>query len=158
MILAPYTKTKQNPEARALLEQHAPGDITWARIDEGDDTAYSRILVDAWEALGDLVVVEHDVGIRDGVLQELLDCGQPWCGFPYPIGDQLLVCLGCTKFSAHLKASLPNLMVVAATVDDSGMPAGDWRRMDVRIADRLEALGHQRHVHGPPVTHFHLYP
>lgn len=158
MILAPYTAAKQDVEARALLEQHAPEEITWRRIDPGDDTAYARALVEAWAVPGDLTVVEHDVGIRAGVIEELLDCSQPWCGFPYAIGTQLLVCLGCTRFSAHLKASLPQLMEQAAAIADSGMQAGDWRRMDVRIAGCLERYGHQRHVHLPEVQHFHTYP
>jgi hypothetical protein len=158
VILAPYTTAKQNPEARALLEKHTPGEITWRQIDPGDDTAYSRILVEAWATPGDLTVVEHDVGIRAGVIEELAGCSQPWCGFPYAIGDQLLVCLGCTRFSAHLKASLPDLMAEAAADTDSGVRAGDWRRMDVRIAGHLEGFGHRRHVHLPEVRHFHTYP
>lgn len=158
MILAPYTVAKQNPVARDLLIEHAPDEITWREIDPADDTAYSRILVDAWAEPGDLVIVEHDVGIRAGVIDELLACGQPWCGFEYAIGTQLLVCLGCTRFTSHLKTSLPGLMSTAASIDDSGVKAGDWRRMDVRIAGRLEALGHRRHVHSPPVDHMHRYP
>jgi hypothetical protein len=158
VILAPYTRDKQNPLAKALLIEHAPSEITWREIDPADNTAYARILVEAWEQPGDLFVVEHDVGIRAGVIEELLACDQPWCGFEYAIGTQLLVCLGCTRFTAHLKASLPNLMAEAAAVADSGVQAGDWRRLDVRIAGRLEALGHRRHVHGPPVDHFHRYP
>lgn len=161
MILAPYTEDKQNPDARALLEKHAPSEITWARIDPADPTAYSRILIDAWAADGDLVIVEHDIGIRAGVVEELSVCSQPWCGFPYAIGESLLVCLGCTKFSAHLKAMLPNLMAEAAAIgseqDGGGVPAGHWSRMDVRIGACLERLGHNRHRHEPAVTHFHRY-
>lgn len=161
MILAPYTAANQHPDARALLEQHAPSQVSWARIDPGDDTAYARLLVAAWAQPGDLVVVEHDVGIRAGAIEELTACSQPWCGFPYPIGEQLLVCLGCTKFSAHLKASLPSLMAEAAAIGESdggGVPMGDWRRMDVRIAACLERHGHARHRHEPAVEHYHRYP
>lgn len=161
MILAPYTKAKQNPEAKALLEKHAPGEITWARIDPADPTAYSRILVEAWAEPGDLVIVEHDVGIRAGVVEELLGCSQPWCGFPYAIGESLLVCLGCTRFSAHLKAMLPGLMAEAAAIDSAqdggGVPAGHWTRMDVRIGACLERHGHARHAHLPAVEHYHTY-
>jgi hypothetical protein len=161
VILAPYTQAKQHPTAKALLERHAPGDITWALIPERDDTAYARILVEAWAEPGPLVIVEHDVGIRAGVVEELLGCDQPWCGFPYAIGESLLVCLGCTKFSAHLKAMQPGLMAEAAAIDSAqdggGVPAGDWRRMDVRIGACLERLGHNRHRHEPAVDHFHQY-
>ena len=106
------------------------------------------------------MIVEHDVGIRAGVIEELQQCSQPWCGFPYPVGEQLIVCLGCTKFSAHLKASLPGLMAEAAAIgeeDGGGVPAGHWCRMDIRIAACLERLGHDRHRHEPAVDHFHTY-
>lgn len=162
MILAPFTADKQHPDARARLELHSPEPVTWVELDPDQPTAYARALVDAWAQPGDLVIVEHDIGIRPYVIEELLACTQPWCGFPYRIGEQLLVCLGCTRFTAHLKASLPGLMAEAAAVgseqDGGGVPAGDWRRMDVRIAACLERLGHARHAHWPPVDHFHRYP
>lgn len=157
MILAPYTDAGQHPEARRLLAAHAPGPVTWARIAPGDDTAYARLLADAWRAPGDLVVVEHDVGIRPGVIAELLACPRPWCGFSYPVGDVLLVALGCTKFSAKLREQLPAAMDAAAADTDSGVPAGDWRRLDVRLAAVLENAGHARHRHDPPVEHYHVY-
>jgi hypothetical protein len=162
VILAPYTTGKQHPEAKRRLEMYAPGPVTWVEIDPDQPTQYSRILVDAWQCDGDLTIVEHDVGIRPYALEGLWACTQPWCGYPYPIGEQLLVCLGCTRFTAHLKASLPGLMAEAAAIgseqDGGGVAAGDWRRMDVRVAACLERLGHQRHAHWPPVDHFHRYP
>jgi hypothetical protein len=162
VILAPYTLAKRSPRALRALTEHIPAGQTveWREIDPGDDRAYSRILVEAWAEPGDLVIVEHDVGIRAGVIEELQACRQPWCGFPYPIGEQLIVCLGCTKFSAHLKASLPGLMADAAGIgeeDGGGVPAGHWCRMDIRIAACLERLGHNRHRHEPAVDHFHTY-
>lgn len=149
-----------DPRTRVLLEEHAPGPVAWREIDPGDESHYARILIEAWAEPGDLTIVEHDIGIRAGVLEELGSCSQPWCGFPYPIGQQLLVCLGCTRFSARLKTAFPSLMADAAAVgpeDGGGVPAGTWRRLDVRIGVLLERYGHARHVHGPPVEHYHHY-
>lgn len=161
MILAPYTREKQHRRSRELLEAHAPEPVTWAEIDPDDDTAYARLLVDAWAQPGDLVIVEHDIGIHPYVIEGLYACTQPWCGHPYRIADRLLVCLGCTRFSNHLKQALPGLMADAAAVghgQDGGLvPAGHWCRLDVRIGALLERLGHQRHPHWPPVEHFHDY-
>jgi len=161
VILFPYTVDKQNPEARTRIEVHAPGPVDYVEIDPARPGHYAEVLVQAWAQPGDLVIVEHDIGIRRYVIEELLACDQPWCGFPYRIGEQLLVCLGCTRFTAHLKASLPGLMAEAAAIgteqDGGGVPAADWRRMDVRIAACLERLGHHRHAHWPPVDHFHTY-
>jgi hypothetical protein len=118
--------------------------------------------VEAWEWPGDLVIIEHDIGIHAGVIEGFRECRQPWCGHPYAIGEQLLVCLGCTRFTAQLKATLPDLMAQAAAVGDAQdggiMAAGSWQRMDVRIGALLEAHGHNRHPHQPPVQHFHTYP
>ena len=161
-VLVPYTAEKLHPDTLRLIDEHVPAgvDVVWHELDPGDPTAYARLLVEAWTWDGDLVVVEHDIGIHAGVIDGFTWCRQPWCGHPYAIGDQLLVCLGCTRFTAHLKASLPDLMARAAAVEQDGglVPAGDWRRMDVRIAALLEAHGHWRHPHEPEVQHFHQYP
>ena len=161
-VLVPYTAEKLDLRTVQLLAEHvlADVDIVWREIDSSDTTAYARILVEAWSWEGDLVVVEQDIGVRRDVLEAFQECRQPWCGNPYPIGKQLLVCLGCTRFTATLKATLPDLMAEAAAVEaDGGMvPAGDWRRMDIRIGALLEAHGHNRHPHLPAVEHFHSYP
>jgi hypothetical protein len=160
-ILVPYTLEKLHPQTVELLNKHAPvgEELMWRRLDPSDQSAYARLLVEAWSWPGDLVLVEHDIGIHSSVFAGFDECRQPWCGHPYPIGSQLLVCLGCTRFTAQLKAMLPNLMEQAAAVEHDGglMPAGDWRRMDVRIGALLEAHGHNRHPHLPAVEHFHTY-
>ncbi len=165
MILAPYTAEKLHPETKRLLDKQAASrgeKVEWRRLNPNDTTAYARLLVEAWAWDGDLVIVEHDIGIHAGVLAGFDACRQPWCGHPYAIGAQMLVCLGCTRFTAQLKASLPNLMAEAAAIgseqDGGGVAAGDWRRMDVRIGACLERLGHNRHQHDPAVEHFHHYP
>lgn len=163
-VLVPYTPDRLHPNTRATVEAFTPKgvDIEWRQLDPDDPTAYARLLVEAWTWPGDLLIVEHDIGIRAGVVETLTYCTQPWCGFPYQIGTQQLVCLGCTRFSAHLKATLPDLMSRAAAVgpeqDGGGVPAGDWRRLDVRIAHLLEQGGHVRHAHYPAVDHYHTYP
>ena len=163
IVLVPFTAEKLHPETTRLLAEHVPADVevVWRELDPADLTAYARLLVEAWSWDGDLILVEHDIGLHAGVIEALTECRQPWCGFPYPIGEQLLVCLGCTRFTAHLKATLPDLMAQAAAVgseqDGGGVPAGDWRRMDVRVGALLEAHGHWRHPHQPAVQHFHDY-
>ena len=159
-VLVPYTATGLRMDTVTAVSRHVPAgiDVVWRELDPADPTAYARLLVEAWATPGDLVVVEHDVVIGPGVIEGFTACGEPWCGHPYAIGEQLLVCLGCTRFTAGLKAAMPDLMAAAAAVDTGGLPAGDWRRLDVRIGDLLEAHGHNRHPHDPPVTHLHEYP
>lgn len=162
-VLVPYTPDKLDPRTVRLIEQHTPDghEVRWAELDPRDERAYARLLIDAWGRPGDLIVIEHDIGIRAGVIEELTACSQPWCGFPYAIGGNLLVCLGCTRFTHTLKTALPDLMREAAAIgpaqDGGGVAAGDWRRLDVRVGACLERLGHARHRHEPEVEHYHHY-
>jgi hypothetical protein len=152
-----------HPDTTRLIKAHVPAGVpvVWRVLDAGAPTAYSRLLVEAWEWPGDLVIVEQDIGLHAGVIEGFQACSQPWCGHPYSIGEQSLVCLGCTRFTASLKAALPSLMAEAAAVgseqDGGGVPAGVWQRMDVRIGAILERHGHQRHPHQPAAIHFHEY-
>lgn len=155
MILVPYTRL--HPATARLANRFAPGHVR-ARIDPRDDAAYWRLLAAAWTKPGDLVLIEQDIGLRPGVIEGFASCREPWCGHPYAIGKQLLVCLGCTRFTAELKAAEPDLLEVVGRDGTGGLPARDWRRLDVRIGDELEKRGYTRHRHEPPVAHYHRYP
>lgn len=155
MILLPYTRL--HPVTARLANRHAPGHVR-VRLDPADDAAYWRLLAEQWRQPGDLIVVEQDIGLRAGVVQGLTACREPWCGHPYPIGRQLLVCLGCTRFTAELKAAEPDLLDAVGLVGNDGLPAKDWRRLDVRLADELRRRGYTVHEHAPAVAHYHKYP
>lgn len=154
MILLPYTRL--HPAAARLANRHAPGHVR-ARIDPADVTAYWALLAKAWAQPGDLMVIEQDVGIAAGVVAGLAACRRPWCGNAYPIGGQLLVALGCTRFTAELKTAEPDLMDVVGADGTGGLPARHWARLDVRILDELHRRGYERHQHQPPVAHYHRY-
>lgn len=154
-VLVPYTRL--HPSTAILLDRHAPGHERVA-LDPADFSAYWALLAQKWREPGDLLIVEQDIGIHTGVVEGLTQCPQPWCGHPYPIGRQLLVCLGCTRFSAALKAAEPDLLDAVGEDASGGLPAKDWRRLDVRILDHLRRRGYTQHRHEPAVSHFHLYP
>lgn len=153
-VLVPHTRL--DPRTVRRLDAHAPG-YRLAPLDPADMTAYWRLLRDAWAEPGDLVIVEHDIGIHASVLPGFERCPMPWCGHPYAIGEQMLVCLGCTRFTAALKAAEPDLIEVMGRIDNDGLPARDWRRNDVRLADVLHARGYEVHRHKRPVQHYHAY-
>lgn len=155
MILAPYTRL--HPVTARLLNRYAPGHER-VRIDPADSEAYWRLLADQWHEPGDLLIVEQDVGIHADVVESLAACPEPWCGFPYPIGAQLLVCLGCTRFTAELKAAEPDLLEAVGQDGTGGLPARAWQRLDVRILDHLRERGYRQHEHHPAVKHYHRYP
>lgn len=155
MILVPYTRL--HPATARLLNRYAPGHVR-VRIGALDVTAYWRLLSEAWRLPGDLMVVEQDIGVRPGVLEGLVKCRQPWCGHPYAIGSQMLVCLGCTRFTAQLKSAEPDLLEAVGRCADAGVPARHWSRLDVRILDELRRRGYEQHEHQPSVRHYHRYP
>lgn len=154
MILAPFTRL--HPATARLLNQYAPGHVR-VRIDPQDVTAYWRLFAEAWRQPGDLLIVEQDIGLHAEAVPGLTACRKPWCGHPYPIGDQMLVCLGCTRFTAELKAAEPDLLDAVGEDGTGGLPARHWQRLDVRILDHLRARGYSQHVHHPPVRHYHRY-
>lgn len=155
MILVPFTKL--HPGTTRLLDLHAPGHQL-AQIDPADMSAYWRLVAEAWRQPGDLVIIEHDIGISAGVLPGFASCREPWCGHPYRIDKQMLVCLGCTRFTAALKTAEPDLLEVVGEDGTGGFLARHWKRLDVRILDELRKRGYTQHEHSPPVDHYHEYP
>lgn len=155
MILLPYTRL--HPATARLVNRHAEGHVR-VRLDPADMAAYWKLLAAAWREPGDLTVIEHDIGIHAGVVPGFAECRGSWCGFPYPLDrGVMLACLGCTRFSAGLKAAEPDLLEVIGEVTGDGLPAKDWRRLDVRIGDELKRRGYSLHQHAPSVRHYHRY-
>lgn len=154
-VVLPYTRL--HPATARLANKHAPGHRK-VPLWPGDDASYWRLLAEEWRQPGDLLVIEHDIGIHAGVVEGLTACAQPWCGHPYLIGRTPMVCLGCTRFTAALKAAEPDLLEAAGRISEPGLPAGHWRRLDVRIAAELTRRGYTVHEHAPQVAHYHHYP
>ncbi len=135
-----------------------PDVLPWPiRLD--DWTAYWRMLSHAWQELGDLAVVEHDMLPADGVVEEMLACPAPWCTSPYRASPNrnepdLIEGLGCTKFSEALKLRESDLMRVVGEIAEPGLPAKIWKRLDVRIARVLRTRKYAPHTHKRS-THLH---
>lgn len=117
--------------------------------------SYSQLLKELWAEEETFVLVEQDIIIRPGVVEELIDCPEPWCGFLNDVGLGIWPTLGCTKFDATYQRRFPELLERAARVRVANLRAGHWRHMDVAI-DRvfhreLEIRG--PHPHSPAVVH-----
>lgn len=131
-------------------------------IDAANDWGYCLLLDKLWRKAArrhdDLIVVEHDILIGDDTLDRFARCDRGWCAAPYWIANQYRTALGCTRFRAHLIRSNPDLILEAAKLPSGGMPEGHWKRMDVRIRQRLEQDGWRECDRHPRVTHLHRYP
>lgn len=145
-VVCPYTAV--HPDTAAAL---ADRDVRYVRMVADD--SYHRLLAELWETGGTFVVVEHDIVVRPGVIDELGACPEWWCGFPYLFLGGLHNGLGCAKFSAELLAEHPD--VIAATLEENTPthPAGHWCNLDDRITRQLRRRGVAKHAHGPPVEH-----
>lgn len=147
-------------ETRQSLLDHAPN-VALRRTGDGEE--WCRLLIEFWEPVDDLLVVEHDIVFEAHHVAELEACPQPWCGFVYSISSQYKACLGFTRFRKELIEAVPDAMSRAAEcrydrndparVVPDGMPPYAWVRQDTRLAAVLENAGYRCHEHWPPVEH-----
>ena len=147
-------------ETKQALLEHAPN-VTLRQCDDGE--TYVRALIEFWEPVDDLLVVEHDIVFEAENVAALEECPEPWCGFVYSISTQYKACLGFTRFRRELIEAVPDAMQRAAEgrydkIDPSRVvPDGErpfaWVRQDTRLAAVLENAGYTLHEHWPPVEH-----
>ena len=155
-ILACYTN--MHPAAAKALADFAPQaefvDVT------GDEHAYWREIRSRWTGDEDLIIVEQDVEIAEGVIESLAGCGRDWCCYAYRIFRtrvRLRDGLGCTKFSAALQRKVnPRRIAEGFALCKNCKGQGCWYHLDCRISGLLREDGLKPHVHGD-VTHHHAY-
>ena len=144
-----FPHTVPHPLAEAALLRHAP-QAEWVDVSAHHE-AYYTLLGRLWEDGRPFLVIEHDVEIRAGLVDELAACPEVWCAFQYagPGGGMLGTSLGCTRFGAALLEAEPDLVRVN--------PTRDWRRLDCELLPALQRRGYAPHFHEPPVKHHHRY-
>jgi len=110
------------------------------RLMENDDSYY-ELVKSLWEKGEPFIVNEHDIVSWPGAIQQLKDCPEPWCTFPYRAG------CGMVKQSLGLAKFIPQLLInVFADITYK-----HWGGLDMEIAKRLRTM-FSPHVHEPPVT------
>lgn len=154
-MVAPFTAF--HPLTEQALDLYAPGAERWLLNEH--PLAYHTLLAKLWADGDSFLIIEHDIEIRTGVVEELEACPEPYCCFPYagPGGDLLVRSLGCTRFSGEFIAEHPSLML---DLEDRGMTETSprhWRRMDAELAHYMQIRQIAPHMHQPPVLHHHAY-
>lgn len=150
---------KLHPATEKSVSAYAPQaeviDVT------GDNFAYWREIRARWQGKEDLILIEQDIEIVEGGVEEMLACDHDWCCYAYTIfrtRQRLRYGLGFTKFSARTQR-LVNARRIAegfalCTVCQG---KGCWNHLDGRISQLLREEGKLKpHVHGD-VTHHHDY-
>lgn len=127
----------------------------------GDDQTYARKIAEHWTGQDDLVIIEHDNEITDGVLPSFAACPEPWCVYEYEIFPppltRLCVALGCVRFSAGLQREFSFRAEILGLCENCGGTHAHWGQIDVLLASALSNRLHlEPHVHGT-IRHFHPY-
>lgn len=150
-VFIPYIYRLLAQETRAWAEARTDTEL-WL-LPEDDKQAYWRMVNFLWTSptVYNLTIVEHDMVPARDVIEQMECCPKPWCTSPYRCGlasaGDLTDGLGCTKFSQELRKAHPDIPSVVACIADDGVPAKDWRRLDVRMARVLRSFGYEPHVH-----------
>ena len=149
----PYVEGLLKPETEDWATEHgADLDLLGA-----EDDAYWGWMRQRWQRGSDFMVVEQDILPPAWAIERLERCPRPWCGFHYFVAARSAVlALGCVRFRARLMARHPDPLDQVGMVTGDGLPAKDWRRLDVRMDRALRALGYRPHDHGW-TQHLHRY-
>lgn len=154
-VVCPFTTF--HPLCERALDLYAPDAERWHLNEHAN--AYHKLLANVWADGEAFLIVEHDIEIRAGVVEELEACPEPYCLFPYvgPGGNDLLTrSMGCTRFSAELIAAHPTVFSDLADRDGETSPRF-WKRIDAEVAYYFQLRNVAPHVHEPPVLHHHVY-
>jgi len=111
------------------------------RIHEGDMHAYGRTLAKYWLTGEPFINVEHDMAPWVGAVNELWECDQELCLFPYPRATS--GSLGMIRFSAGLIDRFPGAC--------DRWPTTSWNMLEQAVLGYFKNVN--RHLHYPPVAH-----
>ena len=141
-MIYPYTD-QRTEESHIALTRWAP---QAERIFVGEgEFDYGHLLADLWAKQQDFLVIEHDIVIHEGLVEEFANCEEEWCSSPYTYFDQPVTTsgggLGCTKFSSQLMRRWPTLMQQANALPCAGHPNGHWCTRDWAIYQLLRSGG-----------------
>lgn len=142
-VLVPFTKP--TPKLQFVIDclraQAAQPEL--AHVDAGD--AYWRLLRDAWERGETFFVVEQDVAVWHGAIQQMDECPERWCTLPTMChGRMIPTTFGCVKFSEELISQNPGFW--------EDIPPR-WFHLDANFSDKMGWPWIRPHVHNPPATH-----
>jgi hypothetical protein len=115
------------------------------------DDSYYKLLETLWEKGESFTVVEHDIIVHPGAIQDLENCAEPWCVFPYYCSVGWITDgLGCTKFSAEFIAQNP--LFLSEPFPSCCAHTRYYCGLDRLIAHRGLEQGMKPHVHQPGVV------
>lgn len=148
-VVVPYTRY----HSEVLDALHADGHDPLLCDVSGSDDAYWTLFDQLWRKGETFTIVEHDIVVRPGALDELASCPSPWCSFLVPYVGREYAGLACAKFSAELLAREPGALDSVALMQDSDHPPKHWCRLDSNLQCVLNAVGVEMCEHEPALEH-----
>ena len=142
-VLIPYSKAvpKLQLVVDCLRIQHVEPRL--AKVGPGDE--YWMLLSDMWKAGIEFFIVEQDVFVWQGAIQQLHECEHAWCTLPTMCHGRLIpTTFGCVKFGAKLMEQRPEFW---------GDIPSPWFHLDAYFADKMGWPFIRPHLHDPPATH-----
>jgi len=116
-----------------------------------DEEHYFRLFEQLWGNGESFTIVEHDIAVWPGAIQELENCPEGWCTFPYYCSVGWITDgLGCTKFSKEFILAHPDFL--KEPFPDCCAHTRNYCGLDRLIAHRMEKLEIKPHVHKPGVV------
>ena len=117
----------------------------------GQETGYFDLVSELWSRRETVTIVEHDIVVWPGAIQDLENCSEDWCTYPYYCSlGWIQDGLGCTKFSGALMERYPEFF--AEPYPTCCNHSKHYCGLDRFIAHRFEELEVKPHVHSPGVT------
>lgn len=127
--------------------------------------SYFNLLVERWRSRATFAIVEHDIELPAGVLDQFMNCPAAWCAHSYEVfsGDLATAYggpfgLGCVRFRSELLHKWPDAVEAAGEMDIHPVhPQRSYAVMDSTLTQVLRSRGEAPHQHFPNVTHHHAY-
>jgi hypothetical protein len=149
-IFVPYANL--HPYTKLALDGYG-----WIGVDVSLlDTDYPDYFAQRWTEGKTFINIEHDVSFPAGLLEEISECPEPWCGVGYSPGGcgtapqdlvtQRGAALGVVKFSAEFITGTADLWTREWTT------SRHWAHCDGWINDAANEAGFVPHQHWPDVV------
>lgn len=147
---------------RESLAEHAP--LTEIIPVKASDISRTWELYTARWGHDDLMIIEQDIILHNGVIPQFEACPEPWCLFPFryaPDTGFLDTGTGCDRFRREFQqaVSVERIEAVGGCCNKClGENPKCWAHIDGRIREAGEAAGFSIHVHWPSVGHRSVLP
>ena len=153
-----YTKVEQPADVKVLVPYVKPSHTLQTVVDclraqavqpelhkVNDGDGYWTLLRDSWAEGREFFIVEHDVLVWQGAIQQMTECEGDWCSLPTICrGRMITTTFGCVRFGQATIDRNPDFWEDIPTT---------WFHLDAGFADKMGWPYIRPHVHWPAATH-----